>query len=321
VSATRAFDRAIVLGAGAVGSFLGGRLSRVLPTLLVGREEHVAAVVANGLRLSGELDETVRVDAATEMPECGPRSLVVLAVKARSLPTAADSLASRAREGATVLCVLNGLDPDGTLRRELASRGREDLEVLRALTSAGCNLVRPGEVEYWGGGLVFPDEPAARGPADLFEEAGVQVAREPDFRADVWKKLAVNCVANPLSAILGIRNREVVAPELNEVRSAVVEEVRACARDAGVELALDLASKIDRALAASNNRNSMLQDVERGNRTEIAELNGRIAGMALSAGRDAPACRTLARLVEFLEVRHGCSHHRDHGEHGDGSIL
>ncbi|MHC4247819.1 MAG: ketopantoate reductase family protein [Planctomycetota bacterium] len=303
MSAERTFDRALILGAGAVGSFLGARLASVLPTVLVGREEHVAAVEEGSLRLSGELDETVRVNAATELPECGTRSLVVLAVKARSLPAAAADLASRAREGVTVLCVLNGLDPDEMLRRELASRGRADLAVLRALTSAGCNLVRPGEVEYWGGGLTFPDEPAARGAAELFEEAGVPVTLERDFRAEVWKKLAVNCVANPLSAVLGVRNREVVAPELDEVRRSVVEEVRACARDTGVELAPDLALEIDRALAGSNNRNSMLQDIERGNPTEIRELNGRVAEMARSAGRDAPACRTLARLVEFLEER------------------
>ena len=58
----RAFDSAVVLGAGAVGSFLGSLLSRALPTVLVGRPQHVAAITNDGLRLSGELDETVRVD-------------------------------------------------------------------------------------------------------------------------------------------------------------------------------------------------------------------------------------------------------------------
>jgi len=303
------FDRAVVLGAGAVGSFLGARLSRVVPTVLVARAEHAAAINSEGLRLSGELDETVRVDAATGMPECGARTLVIVAVKARSLPSAAEALAPSAGEGSALLCILNGLDPDERLKRELASRGRADIHVLRALTSTGCNLVRPGEVEYWGGGLAFPDTREAREIAALFEKAGVPVTRERDFAAEVWKKLAVNCVANPLSAILHVRNREVTAPELAEVRRAVVEEVAACARDAGVELPDDLASRIDSALAGSDNRNSMLQDIERGNPTEINELNGRIAEMARAGGGDAPVCRTLARLVEFLEPRHGDPRH------------
>ena len=303
MNATRAFDRVVVLGAGAVGSFLGGRLAGVVPTVIVGREEHMAAVSRDGLRLTGELDETVRVEAATTMPECGPGALVVVSVKARSLQSAADVLASRALGRATILCVLNGIDPDERLHRELASRGRSDLVVLRALTSAGCNYVRPGEVEYWGGGVTFPDDDASRAAAGLFERAGIPVLRERDFAAEVWKKLAVNCVANPLSAVLGVRNREVVAPELIDIRRAVVEEVRACAREAGVELPADLGPAMDRMLAGSGNRNSMLQDIERGNPTEIGELNGRIAEMARSAGRDAPVSRTLARLVEFLEKR------------------
>jgi len=299
----RPFDRGVVLGAGAVGSFLGARLSRVVPTVLVARAEHAAAINHGGLRLSGQLDETVRVDAATEMPECDAHALVIVAVKARSIPSAAEALAPSAGEGGTALCILNGLDPDERLKRELASRGRADICVLRALTSAGCNLVRPGEVEYWGGGLAFPDTPRAGEVAALFDDAGVPVTRERDFAAEVWKKLAVNCVANPLSAILQVRNREVTAPELAEVRRAVVEEVAACARDAGVDLPGDLASGIDSALAGSNNRNSMLQDIERGNPTEIDELCRRIAEMARAEGRDAPVCRTLARLVEFLESR------------------
>jgi len=299
----RPFDRAVVLGAGAAGSFLGARLSGVLPTVLVGRHEHVAAINEQGLRISGEVDETVKVDAATEMPECDSRTLVVLSVKARSVPSAAESLAEHAGEGGTVLCILNGLDPDEALKRELASRGRADLRVMRALTSAGCDFVRPGEVAYWGGGLSFPEGPETQGVAELFEGARVPISLKRDFASEVWRKLAVNCVANPLSAILGVRNREVVAPELDEVRRAVVEEVATCARDAGVDLAADLASWIDRALAGSKNRNSMLQDVERGVATEIHELNGRVARMAEASGRDAPVCRTLAGLVEFIERR------------------
>ncbi len=79
------FERAVVLGAGAVGSFLGARLASVVPTTLVARRAHVEAVKKDGLRLTGELDETVRADhididinididihSVEEMPEHGP---------------------------------------------------------------------------------------------------------------------------------------------------------------------------------------------------------------------------------------------------------
>lgn len=303
MSANCPFEHAVVLGAGAVGSFLGARLTPVLPTVLVARAEHAEAIRTSGLRFSGELAETVRVEVTEAMGDPLERALVVVAVKLRSIPDAARTLASHARDDSTVLCIQNGLDPDERLRAELASCGRAGLVVRRALTSTGCNLVRPGEVEYWGGGLAFPDTDEARPVARLFDLAGVPVEFAHDFAAEVWKKFAVNCVANPLTALTGARNREIVTGELASLRHAIVEEVRACARDRGVELPADLAVKIDRALSLSNNRNSMLQDLARGRPTEIGDLSGRVVELSQAAGRDAPASRTLGRLVRFLEKR------------------
>lgn len=303
MSAEPPFERAVVLGAGAVGSVLGARLAPVLPTVLVTRAEHAEAMRVSGLRLSGELAETVRVDATEAMGDPGERALVVVTVKLRSIPEAARTLASRARDDSTILCIQNGLDPDKRLRAELARAGRADLQIIRALASTGCNLVRPGEVEYWGGGLAFPDTDGARPVARLFELARVPVEFARDFAAEVWQKFAVNCVANPLTALTGTRNREIVTGELASLRHAVVEEVRACAGDRGVELSTELAESIDRALARSNNRNSMLQDLARGRPTEIGELSERVVELSQAAGRDAPASRTLARLVRFLETR------------------
>jgi 2-dehydropantoate 2-reductase len=301
MAAEGAFDSAVVLGAGAVGSYLGARLSRVVPTLLVGRAAHVRAIRERGLRLTGLVDERVELDAAEEAPPLGPRSLVLVAVKLRDLEAAAAVLAERARGEVTILCCQNGLDPDARLRRALDDRLRGGLTVLRALTAAGLNLVRPGEVEYWGGGLTFPAAEEARPAVDLFRGAGVEVAVEAEFGRAVWLKFCVNCVVNPLSAILGVRNREVAAPELATLRRAIVDEVARCAADAGVALAADLHEAVDRAISGSNNRNSMLQDVAYGRPTEVDDLNGLVVRLAAERGRDAPACRTVTLLVKFLE--------------------
>ncbi|GAG41901.1 unnamed protein product, partial [marine sediment metagenome] len=161
------FDAAFVLGAGAVGSFLGARLSRVLPVTLVGRAAHVDAINRHGLRLTGQLDETVSVGAATELPDVPARALVIVAVKLRAVPEAAELLARRARDDTVILTVQNGLDADERVRRELARCGHAGLVVVRMLTSCGCNLVRPGEVEYWGGGVTSPDSERAAPVADL----------------------------------------------------------------------------------------------------------------------------------------------------------
>lgn len=293
------FKEAAVFGAGAVGSFLGARLSKVLPTLLVTRGGHLAAMKAKGLRLGGLLDERVRpgerLEVRAEMRPLGLDALLVVAVKARDLENAAEAVAPFIRPDTLVLCIQNGLDPETRLRRALAACGRE-ADVKRALVSAGCDLVEPGVVHHWGGGLMFPEDEGLESLAELFKNAGVIVEIEADFRRAVWLKFAVNCVANPLTAVLGVRNREVAREELAPIRGAILDEVRRAAAEEGVELGDDLDETVVGAMEQSNNRSSMLQDVLREHPTEIDEFAGELVRRT-----GGPAARLLLGLVMFIE--------------------
>jgi 2-dehydropantoate 2-reductase len=252
-----------------------------------------------GLRLTGLADESVALDVTGTLPRVAPGTLVVVAVKTGSLPGVADALAENDLDRSAVLTIQNGLNPDTVLERLLGERRATPTPVLRAITSAACNLVEPGLVEYWGGGWTFPGGSAHDGPADLFASAGVPVDRSADFVRDVWRKLAVNCVANALCAVLGERNNTIVSAQLARVRREIVDEVRACAARAGVTLDDGLSARVDDALATSLNRNSMVQDIAYGRVTEIDELNGFVDRAAAEASAEAPANRTLARLVRF----------------------
>ena len=154
-----------------------------------------------------------------------------------------------------------------------------------------------GKVEFWGGGLSF--EKSAHSPEliALFCRAGVEAVESPDFEKALWKKLAVNCVANPLTALLGLRNREVVVHQLASLRRRIVEEVAKLAAAEGQPLPGDLPERVDQDLAASRNRSSMLQDMERGRPTEIEHLNGFVERRSTELGLEAPANATLAALV------------------------
>ena len=301
MTSTRPFDEAVVFGAGAVGSFLGARLSSALRTVLVARGAHADAMESNGLRLTGTLDERASLAVARVLPPAAGRSLLLLTVKAGSLPAAAEAVAASGSEARTIVCLQNGLEPDVEFARLLEDRGATSHIVRRAITSAACNLAEPGVVEYWGGGFTFPAEGAYDGLAALFASAGIEALRSADFAADVWTKLAVNCVANPLCAILARRNNEVIVPELASVRQAICDEVTRLARSRGLALRDDLAAWLDEAMASSLNRNSMLQDTAYGRRTEVDALNGLVDELSRATSGDAPANRTLARLVRFLQ--------------------
>ncbi len=286
------FSQVIVFGAGAVGSYLGARVSP--PAILVGRPDHVAAIRANGLRITGEEDDCVRLEAVESCPVAGERALVLVAVKMGDIPAAAAALEPRLRDDTVVAVLSNGLDPD----RQLADVLRRP--VARVIVQLGVTLEGPGEVSCWGGGLMFGPGVTEDRIAACFAPSGLRIKRTRDLARIVWQKLAVNCVANPLSALTGRNNRDLITPELAPLRGLIVEEVRQLAATEGVELSADLLPRLDAALGKSRNRTSMLQDIRRGRPTEIEHLNGLVASMAVERGLAAPVNAGLAELVRLL---------------------
>lgn len=289
-------QQVVIFGAGALGTVLGARLATVRPVALVARPAAARAIRRRGLVVHGE--GAARLDpgavTVTHRPRpFGPRCLVVVAVKLPDLAAAGRSLAALAAEDTCFLLVQNGLEG-----RELFLGGAgRPLLTQRAIASMGAELLAPGEAVCAGGGLTLERSPCSAALALLFRKAHVPCTESPDFERALWKKLAVNCVANPLTAILDVRNCDVITPDLAPVRRAVCAEVAALAAHAGHPLPEDLPERIDAALGASSNRSSMLQDLTRGRPTEIDYLNGFVARRAEELGLAAPVNATLAALV------------------------
>ncbi len=307
---TGGFERAVIFGAGALGSYLGARLAPVVPVTVVVRPAAVRTLRRRGLVVAGREELHVppqSLTVATRPPHLPPASLVVVGVKLYDLAEAGRLLAPVAGADTTFLLIQNGL-----VARELflAACGRP-LRVVRAVASIGAELVSAGRVVYAGGGLVLEPGAASHQLLRLFERAGVACSESPDFPRALWKKLAVNCIANPLTALLGVRNCDIVISELEPVRRALGAEVAALAAAEGHPLPSDWLARIDENLRASSNRSSMLQDLERGRPTEIEFLNGFVARRAAELGLEAPVNATLAALV-----RSAAAQRRRAGERG-----
>jgi 2-dehydropantoate 2-reductase len=164
-------------------------------------------------------------------------------------------------------------------------------------------------VEYWDGptlehgsrpGLDFPATDDGREAMAAFAQGWVRTRVREDFLTAVWRKLAVNCVVNPLTALLRVRNRDVIVPETSPVRQAVFEEVRSVAALEGTVIEAAFGDTIDERMRASLNWSSMLQDVERGRTTEIDFLNGAVAARGRAGGVPAPVNAALAALIRSL---------------------
>lgn len=305
-NATPRVNRIVVFGAGALGSLLGGRLSKQLPVLLVAREAHVEAMRAGGLKLEGLCRQTVplgeRLRAVTRLDANAPGALragdvVFLTVKAMQVSEIGRELSANAPgiERLPLLTFQNGTG----FERDVAEAAGGRFDVLHCVSHAGATFVEPGRVEDWGGELLLPDAPPCPRVAELLRAADFKARCLPDLEVWRWKKIAFNCALNALSAILEVRNKETVTPEWRPFRRAVLEEARAAAAAEGVALppAAELLEEFETRARASNNVNSMWQDVQRGKRTEIDYLNGAVARIAAGHGGTAPVNAALAQWI------------------------
>ena len=301
-----------VFGAGAVGCYFGGMLARSgVPVTLIGRARHVDAVARDGLLLeTTTFTERVRVAASIDPAAAGGASLVLVAVKSWDTDAAAAALAPHLRENAAVLSLQNGVENAARLR---AGTGRD---AFPAVVWVAAEMTAAGTIRHSGrGDLVIGDEePAAPGndrrrgaldaAAELFARAGVPCVVSGNVTAELWAKLAANCAFNAVSALSRARyGRITAAPDRRRLLEDIVGEVLAVAAASGVELSgRDVFGDAWRlGTTMPHATSSTAQDLARGRRTEIEDLNGFVARRGEALGVPAPVNHALATLVRLLE--------------------
>ncbi len=287
--------RVVVFGAGAVGSLFGAYLDRAgHSVLLIGRPDHVAAVRANGLRVTGRLEGTFRVEAAVELHPGPAPDAVLLTVKTFDLARAATALGRAVRAGTPTLLPQNGLGVEEAARRALAAEGWTEPEeaVVRAVNSVPATWVGPGEVRAAGEGEVLLPERRGRAAEaigrfdQLLRDAGVRVRTVESIDREVWHKALLNAAVNPVTALHGVENGRLLESPYREEADGLLLEAAQVARAAGVAVADDeLRTDLERVLrATAENRSSMLQDLDRGRPTEIDAISGELLRAARRYG-------------------------------------
>lgn len=292
----------LVFGAGAMGSFFGGLLSLRQDVFLVGRQAHVSAIRAHGLRIRGKTALIARPRAGTVVPRDLRPDLVLVSTKAYDTERAMAALRPIARS-ALFLTLQNGLENPAIIARTAA-------RVLAGTTAQGVTLVGAGEVRHAGigdtilglwKGAMQADLTRVR---DVFEEAGIRTRVSEDIRSDLWAKVAINAGINPIAALAGVPNGRIARDRrLSALLGSVVREVVAVARSDGVALDGDQLSHTATLVArrTSQNRASMLQDLDRGRPTEIDAITGAVLRVAQRQGVPTPLNRALHALVSARE--------------------
>ncbi|MDP9098534.1 MAG: 2-dehydropantoate 2-reductase [Verrucomicrobiota bacterium] len=289
----------IVLGAGAIGSLYGAKLAAGNDVTLIGRAEHVAVINSHGLHIEGLESQIVRVRAALAVDHIGAEALIILTTKVPDSAAALGSIASLMRDDTTLLCLQNGLGSERIARAALGDRGI----VLRGITQFGAIFESPGVIQFMARGytLIEQHERSAR-ITDILSAAGLDCRVSPNIGADVWHKLVVNCVVNPITAILGCEVGSIANPQLGSLKRLVIDECIAVAAAEDVTFDIDFMREIDDFFRPSHNVASMLQDLRRGRPTEIDYMNGAVAALGAQHGVACPVNAALAAIIKTMEA-------------------
>lgn len=294
------FSSVLILGAGAIGSFYGSQLSRGAKVTLVGKEAHVEAINRQGLIVSGDVDGTYRLRAITELDIIGKDALLILTTKAYDTVGAIRGVRDLLRSDTTILVLQNGLGNEEMVRSIVA----EEVKVLRGLSSNGVEFTEPGRIYVTlVRETVLPGTPTGKRIGRLFEDCDLRVRLAEDMEREVWRKLVMNCIINPLTAIFRVRNKKIVADSLRYVREQIAKECLEVAGAEGIYLEPSLVEEVTKTAASYYNLSSMCQDILKGRRTEIDFLNGRIVELGRRQGVPTPVNTTLTSLIKFMEGR------------------
>jgi 2-dehydropantoate 2-reductase len=297
-----------VMGAGAMGSLFGGLLADAGEdvTLIDVWKEHVDAINARGLRIMGiSGDRTIEVNSTTDPGKVGPVDLVIIFVKSYDTAEAARDALPMASDGTVFLSLQNGL---GNIDKIAEAAGRH--RIIRGVTAQGSTMMGPGEIYHAGQGptvigeLYEASTERVERIAKAFNHAGIHTEISSNIMGALWSKVLVNVGINPLTALTGLRNGELLDhPEIRRVMKRAVEEATMVAQSLGIEMEFynPVEKVYEVAEATAANRSSMLQDVERGRKTEIDALNGAIAELGGRIGVDTPVNDTLVAAVKGLE--------------------
>jgi 2-dehydropantoate 2-reductase len=299
-----------VLGAGAMGSVIGGLLAKAdnEVTLIDVSKPAIDAINANGLKIEDKaaVVETVRLRATDQPGSAGVADLLLVFVKCYHTEAAVTNALPMIGSHTIVLSLQNGW---GNGPRIAKVAGEDKL--LLGVCYHSATVVAPGHVLHAGKGMTFIGEVNGKMTERLarvvkaFAGAGIEVTSTPNVLKEIWSKLALNVCTLPTSALLRFYAPQLVQHEaMLDLMRSLLREVVEVAQAQGIALDFDERWEAITGLlkrCGPNAKSSMLQDVEKGRHTEIDVINGAIvaAGQRLSIAT--PYNDAMVKMTKSLE--------------------
>ncbi len=315
----------VVVGAGAIGGYLGGWLAAAGEEVsFLARGPNLAALRRDGIRVIGEdgAEIQARGQAAERPEELGPQDVVLLTVKAHQVAAVAPGLASLCHERTTIVTMQNGIpwwyfyrhggtleghqlasvDPDGTIAKHI-----DPARILGSVVYPAAVLERPGVVRVVEGRRFSLGEPdgsdseRATTIGAALSRAGFKAPVVRDIRGEIWIKLWGNLSMNPISALTHTTLSELLAyPLTRELCVRMMQEGETVAGRLGVTFRIGIDKRIAGAEKVGDHKTSMLQDVEAGKPLELDALLGSVVELARLTETPTPAIDAVYACTSLL---------------------
>ncbi|MGY4827740.1 2-dehydropantoate 2-reductase [Sphaerotilaceae bacterium SBD11-9] len=315
-----------VVGAGAIGGYLGAKLSLAGEDVsFIARNKNLAAINANGFKLileDGSEQHAPNVRAVQAMADAGPQDAVLLTLKAHQVKDVLPELRALFGPETMVVTMINGLpwwyfhklagpyegrqlesvDPGGVIAAHI-----EPERVIGSVVYPAAELVAPGVVKVIEGNRFTLGEPdGSRSPriealSQAMMKAGFKSPVSKDIRGEIWVKLWGNLCLNPISALTHATLVDICRfPASRELVATMMREGQQVGEKLGVEFKISIDKRIAGAEAVGAHKTSMLQDVEAGRALELEALVGSVVELGRITETPTPMIEAVYALTSLL---------------------
>jgi 2-dehydropantoate 2-reductase len=322
--------RVAVVGAGAIGAYVGAALHRAgVDVHLIARGAHLEAIRRDGVRvLSPRGDFTARPPATDDPAEVGPVDHVFLGLKANSYAACGPMLRPLTRpgddpeRGTSVIAAQNGIPwwyfhglpgPYEGYRIETVDPGGVVTATLPPERAIGCvvyaatEIVAPGVIQHLEGTRFSIGEPdgtisgRCRAFSDAMVAGGLKCPVEADLRNDIWIKLMGNIAFNPISALSRATMSEICRHrDTRELVITMMRETLDVAERLGCRPHISIPRRLAGAEKAGDHKTSMLQDLEKGKPLELDVILAAVVELADLTGTRIPTLRAINAVADLV---------------------
>jgi 2-dehydropantoate 2-reductase len=299
-----------IIGAGAMGSLYGGKLSLTGNNVVLYdiNKAHVDAINSKGLIIeeASTGEKIISHPIASSDPEdVSGSDLMIIFVKSTATKAVAEQFVKYAKPETIALTLQNGLGNEDILRDHFGSE-----RTAAGVTSQGATFLGPGEIRHAGNGpthicMSNKDNDKLKEIVSVFSDSGFEIHIEENIADLVWSKLVINVGINAVTAISGLENGKLLDyPDMKSLMADLIDEAVKVAGKKGVRLSYSDPLQIvyDVSEKTALNRSSMLQDFDRGSMTEIDFINNAIVREGEKLGIETPVNSAISKLVRSMEL-------------------